>query len=71
MKKVYNDTKGKELIENIEMIEKIQINNPNVVISKPEIKKFLRVALIIDTYEKYEKKKDVWPVIFPFQKITS
>ena len=71
VKKVYNDTKGKELIENIEMIEKIQINNPNVVISKPEIKKFLRVALIIDTYEKYEKKKDVRPVIFPFQKITS
>ena len=67
VKKVYTDTKGGELIKNIDNIEKIQINNPNDVISKPDIKKFLRVALIIDTYE---KKEDAWPVIFPFQKKT-
>tara|TARA_B110000444_G_scaffold214077_1_gene211187 strand:+ start:9102 stop:11669 length:2568 start_codon:yes stop_codon:yes gene_type:complete len=67
VKKVYTDTRGGELIKNIDKIEKIQINNPNDVISKPDIKKFLRVALIIDTYE---KKEDAWPVIFPFQKKT-
>lgn len=67
VKKVYTDTKGGELIENIDKIKKFQINNPNDVISKPYIKMFLRVALIIDTYE---KKEDAWPVIFPFQKKT-
>ena len=68
MKRVYTDTKGGELIKNIDNIEKIQIKNPDDEISKPNVKKFLRVALIIDTYE---KKEDAWPVIFPFQKKAS
>ena len=68
VKRVYTDTKGGELIKNIDNIEKIQIKNPDDEISKPNVKKFLRVALIIDTYE---KKEDAWPVIFPFQKKAS
>ena len=68
VKRVYTDTKGGELIKNIDNIEKIQIKNPDDEISKPNVKKFLRVALIIDTCE---KKEDAWPVIFPFQKKAS
>ena len=65
VERVYTDTKGGELIKNIDNIEKIQIKNPDDEISKPNVKKFLRVALIIDTCE---KKKMLGLLYFLFKK---